>query len=283
VISLATRTLAIDAGSYTSSYTMLATPPTLTSTASAGGGTKSYASSTAGVCTINSGSGLVAFVSNGTCTITATITADATYASVSSTSISFTTTLAIQSITRTSTSPTTPVVNGTYRPAATATSELTVAITIAAGSSGICSISTGLVTFNATGSCVIHYNQTGNTNYAAATLVSEPLSIGQATPVTSVINPTTDVDIVAISTVFLQTNSIAARVNTPSRVTFLANNRAISGCTAVRTVAGSGTNTATCKYRPTSLGSLTIAVTITPNSSNYAPISRSIKVAVRPK
>jgi hypothetical protein len=48
-------------------------------------------------------------------------------------------------------------------------------------------------------------------------------------------------------------------------------------------VAGSGTNTATCKYRPTSLGSLTISVTITPSSSNYAPISRSIKVNVSPK
>jgi hypothetical protein len=81
----------------------------------------------------------------------------------------------------------------------------------------------------------------------------------------------------------LQTSPIAARVNTPSRVTFLANNRAISGCTAVRTVAGSGTNTATCRYRPTSLGPLTISVTITPNSSNYAAISRSIKVTVRPK
>jgi hypothetical protein len=161
---------------------------------------------------------------------------------------------------------------------------LTVAITIAAGSSGICSISTGLVTFNATGSCVIHYNQAGNTNYAAATLVSEPLTIGQATPVTSVIRPTAPlVGLTAISATFLQTNAIAARVNTPSRVTFLVNNRAISGCTAVRTVAGPGTNTATCQYRPTSLGSLTVSATITPNSSNYAPISTSIKVTVRPK
>jgi hypothetical protein len=97
------------------------------------------------------------------------------------------------------------------------------------------------------------------------------------------LTPTTDVAIVAITTIFLQNNPIAARVNTPSRVTFLANNRAISGCTAIRTVAGSETNTATCKYRPTSLGSLTISVTITPNSSNYAAISRSIKVTVRPK
>jgi hypothetical protein len=48
-------------------------------------------------------------------------------------------------------------------------------------------------------------------------------------------------------------------------------------------VAGPGTNTATCQYRPTTLGSITISVTITPNSSNYAPISTSIKVNVSPK
>jgi uncharacterized repeat protein (TIGR02543 family) len=103
-------------------------------------------------------------------------------------------------------------------------------------------------------------------------------------PSASVINPLIDADFVPpIRVTFLQTNPIAARVNTPSRVTFLANNRAISGCTAIRTVAGSGTNTATCKYRPTSLGSITISVTITPNSSDFLVATRSIKLTVTPK
>jgi uncharacterized repeat protein (TIGR02543 family) len=104
------------------------------------------------------------------------------------------------------------------------------------------------------------------------------------TPTASVINPLIDADFVPpISVTFLQNNPIAARVNTPSRVTFRANNRAISGCTAIRTVAGSGTNTATCKYRPTSLGSITISVTITPNSSDFLVATRSIKLTVTPK
>jgi uncharacterized repeat protein (TIGR02543 family) len=103
-------------------------------------------------------------------------------------------------------------------------------------------------------------------------------------PTASVINPLIDADFVPpISVTFLQTNPIAARVNTPSRVTFLANNRAISGCTAIRTVAGSGTNTATCKYRPTSLGSITVSITITPNSSDFLVATRSIKLTVTPK
>jgi uncharacterized repeat protein (TIGR02543 family) len=86
---------------------------------------------------------------------------------------------ATQTITRTSTSPSSPVVAGTYTPTATASSGLTVAITIASGSSSICSISAGLVTFNAAGSCVIQYNQAGNSSYAAASQVTETLTIGK--------------------------------------------------------------------------------------------------------
>jgi hypothetical protein len=87
-ITLATRTLSIDSG-YTSSYTMTATPPTLSATPSAGGGTKSYTSSTTGVCTIDTSSGEVAFVSAGTCTISAVIASDGTYDTSTSASISF--------------------------------------------------------------------------------------------------------------------------------------------------------------------------------------------------
>ena len=86
---------------------------------------------------------------------------------------------AAQTITRTSTSPGSPVLAGTYTPTATASSGLTVAITIASGSSSICSIASGVVTFNAAGSCVIQYNQAGNASYAAATQVTETLTIGQ--------------------------------------------------------------------------------------------------------
>jgi hypothetical protein len=284
VISLAARTLAIDSDSYTPSYTMLATPPTLTSSPSVGGGTKSYTSANPLVCTINSSSGLVAFVSAGTCTITASITADATYASVSSTSISFSTILVTQSITRTSTSPASPVVGATYTPAATASSGLSVAITIASGSSSICSIATGVVSFNAVGSCVIQYNQVGNTTYAAALQATEPLTIRKGTPTTSVIDPGAPlVALTAINTTYLLTNPIAARVNIPSRVTFLVNNRPIPGCSAIKTVSSAGTNTAICQYRPTSLGSLTVSATITPNSSNFLAVTTSIRVIVRPK
>jgi hypothetical protein len=103
-------------------------------------------------------------------------------------------------------------------------------------------------------------------------------------PTTSVFKPSAPlVTLTAFTTTFLQTNPIAAQVNTPARVTFLVNNRAIPGCTAIKTVASAGTHTATCKYRPTSLGSLTVSATITPNSTDYLAASTSIKVTVRPK
>jgi uncharacterized repeat protein (TIGR02543 family) len=110
-ITLSTRTLTIDSGSFTSTYGMLATPPTLTSTASAGTGTKSYTSSTASVCTVNSSSGLVAFVAPGTCTLAASIAATSAHSSATASSISFavtssTTTLSSLVLTTATLSPT---------------------------------------------------------------------------------------------------------------------------------------------------------------------------------
>ena len=89
VTTLSTRTLTIDSASYLSSYRMAVAPPTITSTASAGTGTKTYSSSTTSVCTVNSSSGLVAFVSVGTCTIGASIAADSSYITATASAVSF--------------------------------------------------------------------------------------------------------------------------------------------------------------------------------------------------
>ena len=87
--ALGTRTLTIDSSSYLASYRMSVTPPTITSTASAGTGTKTYSSSTTSVCTINSSTGVVAFVSVGTCTIGASIAADSSYNTATASAVSF--------------------------------------------------------------------------------------------------------------------------------------------------------------------------------------------------
>jgi hypothetical protein len=86
---LSNRTLTIGSSSYLASYrkAISVTPPTITSTASAGTGT--YSSSTTSVCTINTSTGVVAFVSVGTCTIGASIAADSSYITATASAVSF--------------------------------------------------------------------------------------------------------------------------------------------------------------------------------------------------
>ena len=155
-----------------------------------------------------------------------------------------------------------------------------------ATASGSVTISgTGLVTVTGVGpgkssTATITATRTGYTTGTATVNATSNRVFATPAPL---VTPGTNVELVLITTRFLQNNPIEARVNTPSRVTFLANNRAIAGCTAIRTVAASSTNTATCKYRPTSLGSITVSVTITPIDTGYMAVSRSGKVNVSPK
>ena len=95
---LSARTLSINAGSLNSSYSMAETPPTLTSTASAGVGNKTFSSSTSAVCSVGTSTGVVSFTSLGTCTITSAIDADSTYAAVTSASRSFTVTKGLPAV-----------------------------------------------------------------------------------------------------------------------------------------------------------------------------------------
>lgn len=83
------RTLTIDESSYDPAYDLDDAPPTITSTPSAGSGTKTYSSSTPAVCTVNETTGAVTFVGVGTCTIGAAIATDGTYADATAETISF--------------------------------------------------------------------------------------------------------------------------------------------------------------------------------------------------
>jgi hypothetical protein len=178
-----------------------------------------------------------------------------------------------QTITRTSTSPTSPVKSGTYTPTATASSGLTVAISIAAGSSSVCSISGVTVTFNTVGSCVIQYNQPGNSSYSAATQVTETLTIGKATPTFStwsgvLKNYGDSAFTVAAPSV---TGSIPGSFSYSSATTSVIS---VSGTTL--TVAGAGTSVITATFTPddsTNYNSATINMTVTVGKANQATLS----------
>jgi len=83
-----------------------------------------------------------------------------------------------QTINFTSTAPSNATTGGpTYTPTATATSGLAVTFTIDASASSVCSISGGIVSFNAVGTCVINANQGGNANYKPATQVQQSFAV----------------------------------------------------------------------------------------------------------
>jgi hypothetical protein len=65
---------------------------------------------------------------------------------------------------------------------------------------------------------------------------------------------------------YRNTTVLTATTNTPSRVTFFANNKRISSCISLTT----SSNTATCNWKPALHGSITLSVQVTPTDSNYA-------------
>ncbi|NDH13257.1 MAG: hypothetical protein EBY13_05130, partial [Actinobacteria bacterium] len=269
-IALASRTLSIDASSYTSTYTMIATPPTLTSTPSAGTSTgKSYSSSTSGVCTVNSSTGLVAFVSIGTCTLSAAITADSNYSSADSTSISFAVTKASQSITFPSMGS--MVVGETISVTVSATSGLT--ITLTPTDLTKCTISGLVVTAVAAGDCTLTATQTGDGSYNAASSVPQTFAISSslAAPIIS-ISPTAEtVTVNTAITGYVVSQSGGAPASygissTPAGLSFGTSNgllsgspTSVAGATSYVITATNGAGNSTSNYTLTVLAAPTIS------------------------
>jgi hypothetical protein len=68
---------------------------------------------------------------------------------------------------------------------ATATSGLAVTLTVDATAGTVCSISSGVVSFKAVGSCVIDVNQAGNGDFAAAPQLQQSFAVASEPVVTS--------------------------------------------------------------------------------------------------
>jgi outer membrane protein OmpA-like peptidoglycan-associated protein len=128
-------------------------------------------SSSSAVCSISGG--IVTFNGSGTCTLDTTQNGNSVYAAAPQVQQAFAVAKLSQTLSFSSNPPSPSLVNSTYTPVASATSSLTVAITVDASASGVCSINAGLVTFNATGLCVLDANQAGNPQYPAATQVTQ--------------------------------------------------------------------------------------------------------------
>ena len=126
-------------------------------------------SSSTSVCAISSG--VVSFQEGGTCTLDASLPALGNYGAGSA-SQTFTVSKATGSIQFTTGAPH-GTIGGTYTPAANANSGAPVTFGIDAGSSGICSLAAGTVTFNHAGLCTIDASAPATAAYTAATATQD--------------------------------------------------------------------------------------------------------------
>ena len=135
----------------------------------------------ASVCTVSSG--VVSFVGVGTCVILANQVGDSNYENATQVSQSFVVGKGSQTITFTSTAPSSAAVAGAqYTPAATGgRTGNAVIFGIASSSTAICNLVSGKVSFTAPGNCVIEAAQAGNTNYNAAPLASQTVVVAKGT------------------------------------------------------------------------------------------------------
>ena len=151
---------------------------TFTVGTSGGSGTGALTFGSSGACSVGVSSGLVSMTSSsGTCSVTATMAADANYNSTISAPATVSATTASQTITVGTPAPATAAYNGQFTVAGSASSGLPVAYT----SSGGCTNSGATYTMTSpTTACSVIFSQAGNTDYSAATPVTETVTATMA-------------------------------------------------------------------------------------------------------
>ncbi|MGA1037844.1 MAG: beta strand repeat-containing protein [Ilumatobacteraceae bacterium] len=164
----------------------------VTATVSGGSGagaiTFTASTGTAG-CAVNATTGVVTFTSAGTCSLTANKAGDTNRLDAIPVSQTLTIATAAQTVTFTSTVPANPRPGGTYTPTASATSGLVPAFSITAGQTTVCTLSSGVVTFIATGVCTIAASQVGDSQFAAAAAQSQTINVGSLNQSITVTTP----------------------------------------------------------------------------------------------
>lgn len=144
----------------------------------------SVAQSSAAVCAISGAT--VTAIDAGTCVVEASQPGDATYAPALEIQQSFVVgspapSLSSQTISFTSTPPTTATAGGPgYTVGATSSSSLPVAFTASGSSAGVCTISGSSVSFVGVGTCTVNADQAGNASYHPAAREQQSFSVGKA-------------------------------------------------------------------------------------------------------
>ena len=178
-VGQATPTISISnppaSGTYGGSFT-----PTLSYT---GDGITTINSNSTISCTVTSG--VVHYVGVGICSLTASATAGTNYASVTGTAQTFSVSQATPTISI-SNRPSSGTYGGSFTPTFSYTGDGTAAV--GSNSTGICTVTSGVVHYVGIGTCSLTPSATAGTNYALVTGTAQTFSVGQATPTINVSN-----------------------------------------------------------------------------------------------
>ena len=137
------------------------------------------------------------------------------------------------------------------------------------GTASGCLISSGQLSVGTAGTCSVTATMAGNATYNSIS--------SSATTVTFTITSQSIAITVPSSVTYQSNTSINVVVGTAGKVNFLQNGKTIPGCGEVR---ASVTASATCIWKPSTLGMVTVVAEITPTNTSLA-VSRSTEVAVR--
>jgi hypothetical protein len=197
---------------------------------------------------------------SGTCLVAATIAADAYYSAATSSNLTFTFSKAGQSalsISSTSGSFGTPLTLATSGGSGGGL----VTYVYAAGTT-TCTLSSGVLTPAATGTCLVTATKATDDNYTA-------ISSSQTTITFAAGSTSATITIADSSLIFRQAKLISASASVAGKVTFRVNNKILPGCKNKSTTGSAPNIIATCSYRPSTRGFVTISVTLNPTDPSY--------------
>jgi hypothetical protein len=144
-----------------------------------------------------------------------------------------------------------------------------VTYTVSNGTATGCTLNSGVLSAGSAGTCSVTATMAGNATYnevsSSATAVAFTLT-AQSIGLT-----------VATSVTYQSSNTITVTVGTAGKVNFMQNGKTIPGCGEVR---ASVTSSATCTWKPSTLGYVGVYAEITPTNPSVA-VSRSTEVVVR--
>lgn len=243
---------------------------------SSSGLTVTLVSNTSGVCTVSALN--ITTVASGICSITASQSGDAVYATAPSVTQQFTVssktaqTITFNTISQQTYTGTTVVIASQ----ATASSSLTV--TLSTSTPSICTISSLNINIIATGNCSVTARQGGDSTYAAASPITQLFTITSLVS-TGTFN-TISLSGGVVTATYRTSTTISVNVSTPSNIIFLADGKRIAGCINKPTTGTSPNIVITCSWSPSRRGVVTISAEGLPIGGGTKFLSAPLSVRV---